>query len=94
MNRPSQPMDETHWAYHMRRCPVEGCNGVVDDDLLVPRCCKCDLLLPDGPDGPMALSAPAGYRLQSEVPPSEEVEVPAEYSRIIIDAIETRLKTN
>jgi hypothetical protein len=26
------------WSFHMRRCP---CGGVVDDELLVPQCCKC-----------------------------------------------------
>jgi hypothetical protein len=87
-------IDETHWSYHMRRCPVEDCGGVVDDDLLVPWCCKCGKLLPDGPDGPMALLAPAGHRLQSEVPPSEEVEPPGEVMARVLDVFETRMKTN
>lgn len=52
------------WSYHRRRCP---CGGVVDDELLVPRCCKCGRELPDGSDGPLALPAPDGAVLQEDV---------------------------
>lgn len=58
------------WSYHMRRCP---CGGVVDDELLVPQCCKCRRELPDGPDGPTALPAPDGAVLQDDVLETEPV---------------------
>ena len=64
---------EKDWAYHMRRCPIEGCRGVVDDELLVPWCCACRTELPDGPDGPMALPAPDGAVLQADVLECEPV---------------------
>lgn len=60
------------WSFHMRRCPVDGCGGVVDDHCEPPHCCKCLTKLPDGPDGPMARPAPDGSALQIDVEKKEE----------------------
>lgn len=62
------PENPEHWAHDMRGCPLEDCHGVVDDDCAPPHCCSCGTQLPDGPKGPMALPAPSGRRLQSEIP--------------------------
>ena len=57
--------DPDHWAYDMRRCPMAGCLGVVDDEVRPPMCCACGTVLPDGP-GVMALPAPSGRKFQNE----------------------------
>lgn len=58
--------DPDHWAYNMRRCPMEGCRGVVDDECAPPHCCACATKLPDGP-GVTALPAPSGRKFQSDL---------------------------
>lgn len=58
--------DPDHWAYNMRRCPMEGCRGVVDDECTPPHCCACATELPDGP-GKTALPAPSGRKLQADL---------------------------
>jgi len=82
------------WSFHMRGCPSEGCHGVVDDELLVPWCCKCRRELPDGPDGPLALPAPDGAILQEDVLECEPVECPPEIAERLIRALKQRIDPN
>ena len=74
----------------MRRCPVPGCGGVVDDELSVPWCCKCKKELPDRPEGPMALPAPDGTIWQKDVLESEPVECPPEIAEHILKVLKQR----
>jgi len=78
MRMGNREQDPDHWAYHKRRCPLDDCGGVVDDDLAVPRCCSCEREFSDLPEGPQALPAPAGYVWQKDVPEMEPVEAPPE----------------
>ena len=84
------------WSFHMRRCPTNGCGGVVDDELLVPQCCKCRRELPDGPDGPLALQAPDGSILQEDVPEMEPavLETDVGVGRRIEKALKQRTNPN
>jgi hypothetical protein len=60
---PATADDSDDWAFDFRRCGAEGCHGVMDDDLVVPRCCACGLEVPDGP-GSATKAAPSGRRFQ------------------------------
>jgi len=82
------------WSFHMRRCPSDGCNGVVDDDLLVPWCCSCRRELPDGPEGPLALPAPDGAILQEDVLESEPVACPPESAERLVRTLKQRGNPN